>query len=217
MPKAPRFSVLVPSRSGISPDSPLAAEPPARRYCVRPAPIGRPHLRPASLRPAFAPNVVWAGLLVIAPPTWPRRRKVALGAVLSVLALGLVALIALTPSLNAPLRSFLRTSLTRQPDRFSELFFTDYGSVPKVLEVHRKYPVSFTTVNRQGRRWDYTCRASVFENNKLMSVTTFRFTLSDDQSVTRLVNLVVTRPHAHVLLEVSLVAMPQAILLRATG
>lgn len=93
------------------------------------------------------------------------------------LSLGLIAvalLIVITSIVYLKDRTSVNNTLhlatTHQPTQFSELYFTDYSSLPKTIKVDKIYAVPFTITNHEGKSFSYSYQATVTEKGKTLAL-----------------------------------------------
>ena len=74
---------------------------------------------------------------------------------------------------------------SRQPEPLSELYFTNYSSLPKTINVGKLYQGAFTMVNREGHLATYSYQEVLIENNKIRTFSPVTFVLGDGSSTIR--------------------------------
>ena len=62
--------------------------------------------------------------------------------------------------------------ITKQPERLTELYFTDYDSLPKTVEAGKSYPVDFAIANHEGRDETYEYIVTVIEDSTVRTAST---------------------------------------------
>jgi len=55
--------------------------------------------------------------------------------------------------------------ITKQQEKFTELFFTDYDSLPKIVDAGKSLPVDFAIVNHEGHDETYSYSVTIIEDS----------------------------------------------------
>ncbi|RJQ32847.1 MAG: hypothetical protein C4562_02190 [Actinobacteria bacterium] len=110
----------------------------------------------------------------------------------------------------------LKLMVTKQPERLTELFFTDYALVPKKLKAKRRYKVDFSVTNREYRKQNYTYVAVMIENNFERGLVSGSFKLANNESVVKEVRFRPTKPKANIKIIIKLINKNQQISFKAT-
>ena len=84
--------------------------------------------------------------------------------------------------------------MTKQPTPFTELYFSDPGSLPKPLSVSSPNLFQFTVVNREGHDTLYYYTVTLVSSHSDSTIARGRVELTDNQAATRIVNV---RPTEH--------------------
>lgn len=91
--------------------------------------------------------------------------------------LALVLLLALIPNFGKDTSSSFSTATSHQTEKFTELYFDDYESLPKDLLEGELYSGQFIIVNHEGTTKIYSYEVMVYENTKMVSNTLKKVTV----------------------------------------
>ena len=85
---------------------------------------------------------------------------------------------------------------TQKPAQFTELYFTDYGSLPKFMDAGHKYPFDFTVVNHESQSHTYLYRVTAIEDARSTILTSGQISLDDGASAKKKVFFTPAKPGA---------------------
>lgn len=97
---------------------------------------------------------------------------------------------------SGSISEFFAPYLTEESDKATELYFTDYESMPKFVDVGKRYPIEFTIVNRERRDQRYTYRVTITENNETSVLTTDTVDIKDGEQAEEQIFFTTTKPGA---------------------
>lgn len=99
---------------------------------------------------------------------------------------------------NASVINAFKLMTTKQPEKITELFFTDNTDIPKKLKVNNLYRVDFTIKNHEYRDKAYTYEVIIIEENSKKVITVKRVYLSNNQSLQQQIHFKPTKPNARI-------------------
>ncbi len=105
----------------------------------------------------------------------------------------------------------LRPLVTRQGEKITELYFTDYDSLPKTPSVGRRYAVTFTIVNHEGENMVYQYQAIVTENGKSRRLDPQSVAVADGQAAQLQASFSVSQPYVNDEIAIDLLNTNQSI------
>lgn len=76
---------------------------------------------------------------------------------------------------------------THQPEKVTELYFTNYGSITKNIQPNTSYSIPFTVVNHEASKRDYSYVVLISKYGSTQSISSGVIKLADEQSITKLV------------------------------
>ena len=119
----------------------------------------------------------------IKQPRLPRG-KIVFGIIAGLaVALAVYAAFVIPPRLSqSQAAQALTLATTRQPEHFTELYFSDPESLPKEVEADEPSKFTYRVTNREGRTVTYTTRVILVENGRLKVIQRTTVTLLDGQS-----------------------------------
>ena len=103
------------------------------------------------------------------------------------IAVELVAIIYIFLISNASIANAITLATTHQPERVTELYFTDYQSIPKKVAAGTTNLVSFTVVNHESRPVNYHYEAWITINGQASMLTSGTVSLKDAQNAATIV------------------------------
>lgn len=107
---------------------------------------------------------------------------------------------------NASVGKTVKLMVAKQPERVSEIYFTNYAVLPKKLKANHSYQVDFTTTNREYRHKSYAFRAIMIENdNSPKVIASNTFDLYNNQSSQQQIQFMPTRPNALIKITIELI------------
>lgn len=109
--------------------------------------------------------------------------------VIALVALGYLALLHAGDIAGA-----LAPYVSKQTGQTTELYFTDYGAMPRTVDPGKSYPVEFTIANHEGGDRTYTYTAAVIEDGVTSPITTEKVTIRDGRDVQRRVYFTPSQP-----------------------
>jgi len=83
---------------------------------------------------------------------------------------------------------------TRKPERLTELFFTDYGSLPKFMDAGHRYQFDFTVVNHENQNHTYLYRVTAIEDTQSTILTSGQISVKDGASAKKEIFFTPTLP-----------------------
>lgn len=116
---------------------------------------------------------------------------------------------------NALLSKDLKLMVTKQPERVSELYFTNYEAIPNKLKTNQIYKIDFTTTNREYKNNIYTYQAIMIENSSKNIIATKKFSLQNNQSSKQQIQFIPTKPNALIKIIIVLLNKDQEIRFKA--
>lgn len=105
----------------------------------------------------------------------------------------------------------LQPFVTKQDEAVTELYFTDYESLLKKLNVNTKYGIDFTIVNHEGKREVYEYQATVTENTDSRKLPLHTIELDDGQSAQLQIQFIPHQMYAREKVTIALPAKGQSI------
>jgi len=78
---------------------------------------------------------------------------------------------------------------TRQPERFTELYFEDHTNLPKTITRWKQYDITFTVHNVEYQEMDYTYEVYLQRDNQKIVIDTGSFRVKDNEFKQVKVNL----------------------------
>jgi glycosyltransferase involved in cell wall biosynthesis len=113
------------------------------------------------------------------------------------------------------IRDYSSFLLTRKTGDFTELYFTDYPSLPKILDPGREYEIGFTIVNHEGGARDYEYRAVIIEDEITNYMPVSEVRLAEGEEAQLAVRFTPTERFADVTVEIQLLGRDQLLRYRA--
>ncbi len=101
--------------------------------------------------------------------------------------------------------------VTRQREKITELYFTDYNSLPKTPNVNSQYTVNFTIVNHEGEKRVYQYQEVITENGISREFDPQSVAVNDDQSVQLQIKFSLLQPYVHDVITINLLNTDQSI------
>ena len=83
---------------------------------------------------------------------------------------------------------------THQPETLTELYFTNYQTIPKKAQPGKQYQISFTAVNHEGSQTKYPYRVLLVSDEGIQHVQEGSLTLDNMQAKVTTVPVVFDRP-----------------------
>jgi len=88
----------------------------------------------------------------------------------------------------------LHTATSHQPERFTELYFTNYSALPKVITADNVYSAPFTVTDHEAQSATYTYQAETIESGTTYPQAPVKFSLRNNQSVSQIVHFSALHP-----------------------
>ena len=108
-------------------------------------------------------------------------------------------------------------AVTRQPEPFTELYFSDPGGLPKLLSVSRPNLFGFTVVNHEGQDTVYSYAVTLANSHGVSTIAQGRIDLRNNVGATRIVNVHPTRRSTQYLITVRLLMRTETIWFRGVS
>lgn len=99
---------------------------------------------------------------------------------------------------NAGFDRTIHNATSHQPENFTELYFSDYSALPKLLTVGKNYPVPFTIANHESKAFAYTYQIELTEAGTKTVSKPVKVTVANDHTVQRTVYIFARQPGDHV-------------------
>jgi hypothetical protein len=128
-----------------------------------------------------------------------------------ILAAGLVAGAFVVGLLSSGVRAQVARSTTRQPDRFTELYFTNEQGLPKDLRGQGPFSFQFTIADHEGRSVDYSYLVTAQDAAGTTPITRSAVVVGSGQSAARSVTFMPARTGTTYLVTVQLLGRPETI------
>lgn len=82
-----------------------------------------------------------------------------------------------------------QTATSHQPENFTELYFTDYKSLPHLLKVGKTYTVPFTITNHESKIFTYTYQTTLTRDGKNIVSKPVTVTVNNGKSIQQLAHI----------------------------
>ena len=115
---------------------------------------------------------------------------------------------------NKSIANAITMGTTHQPERVTELYFTDYNAIETQITVKKQYFIPFTVVNHEARPTTYTYETSAIEGAKSTPLSSGTLTLIDGQAGHATVNFTPTTPGTTYQISIKLTNVNQEINVR---
>lgn len=117
---------------------------------------------------------------------------------------------------NKLLSNKISRFISEKPERITELYFTNYSSIPKKLKINNVYKINFTTTNRELRNEEYAYRAFMIEDDKEQIISSKRFELLNNQSKNQQIEFMPVKPNSQIKIVIKLLNKKQQIRFNAS-
>lgn len=100
---------------------------------------------------------------------------------------------------------------TREQARLTELYFTNYNSMPKFLDTSKSYPFAFTILNHEKQNHTYSYRVTASEGSRATTLAAGEIFLAAGEQAQKQVTFTPTKPGATVKIVIELLDKNQRI------
>jgi hypothetical protein len=113
--------------------------------------------------------------------------------------------------ISKPLRHQIAISIVRQPTTYTQLYFSQAETLPKLLTVDKKNTIDFTIVNDENRTYRYTYTVTLADSRSHSVVSTETVSIGTGDGVTRPVTVTPKDRKTKYLVTISLKDLDQSI------
>jgi Protein of unknown function (DUF1616) len=113
--------------------------------------------------------------------------------------------------ISKPLRHQIAISIVRQPTTYTQLYFSQAETLPKLLTVDKKNTIDFTIVNDENRTYSYTYTVTLADSRSHSVVSTETVSIDNGDGVTRPVTVTPKDRKTKYLVTISLKYLDQSI------
>lgn len=99
---------------------------------------------------------------------------------------------------DAGVHRTIQNATSHQPENFTELYFADYKSLPKLLKVGKSYPVAFTIANHESKKFTYTYQTELTGHGTKVVSKPLTVSVDNGQAVRRTAHIFAMQPNDHV-------------------
>lgn len=114
------------------------------------------------------------------------------------------------------LKNSVKLATSRQPERLTELYFTDYQSIVKEATDNKPYTISFTIVNHEVQQTVYPYRVLLVSNGATTTIHEGKLTLEDTKSKDIPFDVTFDKPDTTYQVVIKLLSVNQEINVRIT-
>jgi len=115
---------------------------------------------------------------------------------------------------NKSIANAITLATTHQPERVTELYFTDYKTIEKQVTVKKQYSIPFTVVNHETRPTTYSYETAAITGTKSTPLSSGTLTLIDGQAGNVTVDFTPTTPGTTYQISIKLISVKQEINVR---
>ncbi len=124
----------------------------------------------------------------------------------------LIICVLMTVVLTLPAgRQAVVLATTKQPEPFTELYFSNPNNLPKLITARVAARFSYEVVNHEAQTENYQADVTMVENGRSRSLGNAEFSLADEQSVTETVVFAAASAHETIELIVALPSQNETI------